>query len=218
MAHSNIALSRGGWTLAAISVLSLWFLTPDLGTAISTLTGPDFAAAIVALALLTQIIVAAWVLLVVGLTLVLGSRTALTAVTPRIVRNVLFAGAAGALSVSPAQATHLISQERSEAPAAGPAVGGLPTHSLAGLRLPDRPQTAIARATSDKVVIVRSGDTLWSITKHWLPLDASEVKIAQSCAAWFDANRDVIGADRDFIIPGQHLTPPTKTPHTKDAA
>jgi nucleoid-associated protein YgaU len=60
------------------------------------------------------------------------------------------------------------------------------------------------------VVIVQPGDTLWAIARRSLPNGSSEAEIARSCAAWFAANRAVIGPDPDLILPDQHLHPPTE--------
>ncbi|CAN5734493.1 hypothetical protein BH24ACT8_BH24ACT8_10330 [soil metagenome] len=57
-------------------------------------------------------------------------------------------------------------------------------------------------------VIVRSGDTLWSIAASHLGPDATVAEIAAQWPRWFDANREVIGNDPDLILPGQQLRPP----------
>ncbi len=57
-------------------------------------------------------------------------------------------------------------------------------------------------------VIVRSGDTLWSIAARHLGPDATVAEIAARWPRWFDANREVIGNDPDLILPGQQLRPP----------
>jgi nucleoid-associated protein YgaU len=57
-------------------------------------------------------------------------------------------------------------------------------------------------------VIVRSGDTLWSIAARHLGPDAPVAEIAAQWPRWFDANREVIGNDPDLILPGQQLRPP----------
>jgi nucleoid-associated protein YgaU len=106
----------------------------------------------------------------------------------------LFAGAAGALALSPVQA------DRAVTPA---------HHDLTGLRLPDRP-IAVAPSVHDgpPAVVVRPGDTLWAIAARSLPTGATAPQIAEACAQWHAANRDVIGDDPDLIFPTQHLTPP----------
>lgn len=58
-------------------------------------------------------------------------------------------------------------------------------------------------------VVVRSGDTLWDITARHLGADADAATIATVWPLWFEANRDVIGADPDLILPGTRLVPPS---------
>jgi resuscitation-promoting factor RpfA len=63
----------------------------------------------------------------------------------------------------------------------------------------------------DLVVVVRPGDTLWSIAAAADP-SASAAEIAASWPRWWRANRDVIGADPGLLRPGQHLLAPTEPP------
>jgi len=61
-------------------------------------------------------------------------------------------------------------------------------------------------------VVVRRGDSLWSIAARELGADASAEAIAARWPQWYAANRDVIGPDPDLILPGQVLrTPPAAT-------
>lgn len=57
-------------------------------------------------------------------------------------------------------------------------------------------------------VVVRRGDSLWSVAARHLGPDASEAEIARAWPAWFEANRTVIGDDPDLLLPGQVLRPP----------
>lgn len=57
-------------------------------------------------------------------------------------------------------------------------------------------------------VVVRRGDTLWSIAARHLGSDPSEAEIAHAWPAWHDANRHVIGDDPDLLLPGQVLRAP----------
>ena len=61
-------------------------------------------------------------------------------------------------------------------------------------------------------VAVRRGDTLWSIAARHLDPDARADDIARAWPLWWQANRAVIGADPDLILPGQVLHPPSGTP------
>lgn len=57
-------------------------------------------------------------------------------------------------------------------------------------------------------LVVRRGDTLWSIAREHLPPGASDEQVDAHWRRWYGANRDVIGADPDLITPGTRLTPP----------
>ncbi|MDR7086233.1 hypothetical protein J2X11_001072 [Aeromicrobium panaciterrae] len=183
-------LSRNGWALAALAAASVWLLAPDLGATAMAATGPDFPNALIAIASLVQFTLASWVLVVIG---VGSSSSRLTrAITPALMRRALFAGAAGALALTPVNA------ERVTSPA---------DHQLDGLRLPDRPVTS---APSHPSVVVRPGDTLWTIAARSLPPEATNSVIATACARWYVTNRAVIGDDPNLIHPLQRLTPPAK--------
>lgn len=191
-------LSRSGWVLAALAAASVWLIAPDLGATAEATIGPDFPAALIAIASLLQLAVACWVLVTISLGR--SSSRLARAITPDLMRRALFAGAAGALALTPVHA------ERVSSPA---------HHQLDGLRLPDRPITSVHSLASD-VVVVKPGDTLWAIAARSLPPGATNSEIASASARWYAANRAVIGADPDLIHPQQRLTPPTRTPHTKD--
>lgn len=73
------------------------------------------------------------------------------------------------------------------------------------------PPTPAAPATAPRdaePVLVRPGDTLWSIAAHALGTGASDRAVAAAWPRWWQANRDVIGDNPDLIRPGQQLTPP----------
>lgn len=57
-------------------------------------------------------------------------------------------------------------------------------------------------------VVVRRGDTLWSIAARHLGPLPSDAEIAAAWPAWHDANRHVIGDDPDLLRPGQVLVAP----------
>ena len=61
-------------------------------------------------------------------------------------------------------------------------------------------------------VVVRGGDSLWSIAARHLGPDPSDAEIARAWPAWFAANRDVVGDDPDLLRPGQLLRPPDVVP------
>jgi nucleoid-associated protein YgaU len=63
----------------------------------------------------------------------------------------------------------------------------------------------------DEAVVVRRGDSLWSITARYLGPSATADEIAREWPRWHDANHDVIGDDPDLIRPGQVLHPPASS-------
>jgi nucleoid-associated protein YgaU len=60
-------------------------------------------------------------------------------------------------------------------------------------------------------VIVRAGDSLWSIAAAQLSDDATARQIDATWRAWYRANRDVIGPNPNLVIPGQILQAPQPT-------
>ncbi|GAB2572465.1 LysM peptidoglycan-binding domain-containing protein [Kribbella endophytica] len=80
-----------------------------------------------------------------------------------------------------------------------------------GIRVPDRPTDgAPVRYTdlqSGRHVVLR-GESLWSIAAAELGPNASDSAIAARWPHWYAANRAVIGADPDLLLPGQVLQSP----------
>jgi nucleoid-associated protein YgaU len=64
------------------------------------------------------------------------------------------------------------------------------------------------RPGADADVVVHRGDTLWGIVRRHLGPGASDAEVAAAWPAWHRANRAVIGADPDLILPGQVLRKP----------
>ncbi len=100
--------------------------------------------------------------------------------------------------------------EAAEASEAAPDPGWVPTAPVVrpqpDLRVlaPTRP--AATREAAE--VVVRRGDTLWSIAARQLGPDASEAEVAAAWPRWFSANRHVVGSDPDLLLPGQVLRAP----------
>jgi hypothetical protein len=57
-------------------------------------------------------------------------------------------------------------------------------------------------------LVVRSGDTLWTIAARHLGPEASDVDIALEWPRWFENNRAIIGSNPDTLLPGQILKAP----------
>lgn len=75
-----------------------------------------------------------------------------------------------------------------------------------------RPRPAEPDADEDhSSVVVRPGDTLWTIAAQRLGGYATDVEIALSWPEWYAQNRTLIGSDPSLIQPGQILQAPA--PH-----
>jgi len=70
------------------------------------------------------------------------------------------------------------------------------------------PARALAGLPGHREVPVRPGESLWSIAARELGPGASHVEIAARWPLWYQANRHVIGADPNVLLPGQLLSPP----------
>jgi hypothetical protein len=66
-----------------------------------------------------------------------------------------------------------------------------------------------ARLPALEGVVVRRGDTLWSIAARHLGSTATAAQVALEWPRWHAANRHVIGDDPDRLVPGQLLEPPS---------
>lgn len=66
------------------------------------------------------------------------------------------------------------------------------------------------RSLAASAVVVRRGDTLWSIVARHLGPDADPLRVAAAVPHWHSANRAVIGDDPNLLLPGQQLTPPDR--------
>ena len=129
----------------------------------------------------------------------------------------------------PAGATSSPSTSPSTSPAAAPAAAPVPTTSAASpsetpraratapsrvLPTPARP--APAGPSAADTVVVRTGDTLWSLAESSLrtagAADPSDRQVAQAWPQWWAANRAVIGDDPDLLLPGTVLRPPAGAP------
>jgi hypothetical protein len=66
---------------------------------------------------------------------------------------------------------------------------------------------AVAQAQAERVV-VRPGDTLWTISTEALGADATPQQIASEAERIYALNRDQIGPDPNLLLPGQELSVP----------
>lgn len=88
------------------------------------------------------------------------------------------------------------------------------------LPVPDRPTTGAAtRYTPVRpadTVVVRPGDSLWTIAARELGPQAPRTAIDRRWPQWYAANADRIGPDPALIRPGQHLVRPTDVPSDQE--
>lgn len=82
---------------------------------------------------------------------------------------------------------------------------------------PARPQADVSvvaapalRDQGSPPVVVRRGDTLWSIAARHLGPGATDAEIAEQWPRWWQANRGRIGDDPDLLLPGQVLVAPAE--------
>ena len=84
-----------------------------------------------------------------------------------------------------------------------------PPHVMTSMDAAPPPQWSTdTRESPQEGVVVLRGDTLWSIAARHLGPGATAAEITVEWHRWLSANRDVIGADPDLILPGQELLPP----------
>lgn len=109
-------------------------------------------------------------------------------------------------------------QDPSPLPSAGwvasrPAAPAVPPHLVSST--PSRQGAAdigTDTGTDTGGVVVRHGDTLWSLAARQLGPDASDAEIAAWWPRWWKANRALIGSDPDRLLPGTRLLAPQADP------
>lgn len=90
-----------------------------------------------------------------------------------------------------------------------PSPGWTPSRPPARQRTDPTLLTGRARPASSSEVVVRRGDTLWSIVAARLGPGATAAEIAATWPRWHAANAAVIGPDPHLLLPGARLAPPT---------
>lgn len=218
----NVRLHRcllvwSGATAAALTVVA-WSL-PDLPLVGSTAGPVSFDRLLVQGCALALVLCAAWgwavtTLVVAGVLRGSGRRADTVRGVPAPVRRWVLAACGVAVltgGLSPAHATPG-SVQRDDRPHSGLA-------TLHGLPLPDRPTGGLRHAAvpvrpplpaPSTHVVVRPGDSLWSIAAAALGPDADQGEVSTHWRRVHELNRDVIGPDPDLIHPGQHLLLPDR--------
>lgn len=107
--------------------------------------------------------------------------------------------------------------------------GAAPAHAgasgadgLTGVELPDRTTGSVVAVTApvpmppSGAVVVRPGDSLWSICAGLLGRSATDADITEAWHRLHHANVARIGADPDLILPGTRLVVPIMSAHLAD--
>jgi hypothetical protein len=71
------------------------------------------------------------------------------------------------------------------------------------------PLAPTADTPPPRVVVVRPGDSLWTIAAHHLGGAASAAQVAAAWPRWYAANTEVIGPDPDLVAVGTTLVVPS---------
>ncbi|KUM41665.1 LysM peptidoglycan-binding domain-containing protein [Arthrobacter sp. EpRS71] len=71
-----------------------------------------------------------------------------------------------------------------------------------------RQSTRTTTLSGEAAVVVKDGDSLWSIAASRLGPFATDLDVALTWPRWYSANRTVIGSDPAVLLPGQILQPP----------
>lgn len=84
-----------------------------------------------------------------------------------------------------------------------------PPHVMNTMDAAPPPEWSMDRRESPQQgVVVLRGDSLWSIAARHLGPGTTAAEITTEWHRWLSANRDVIGADPNLILPGQELLAP----------
>jgi nucleoid-associated protein YgaU len=200
-----------GWLVARLTA-EVW-RTATWATVVGAAPRPTFADGVMALALAVLGVALAWLSLTVTVCLVaeaVGSCSGLAeraaaALAPRTVRLLVKAvcgvAVAAPLGAVPAGAAELPLPDRPD----------VTTQTPQMTQVTQVTQTAsqtLHRPTTSATVVVRPGDSLWSIAADHLPPDAPAATIATAWPQWYTANRERIGHDPHLIHPGTRLLLP----------
>lgn len=92
-----------------------------------------------------------------------------------------------------------------------PAPGWTPHRPARRQRTDPTLLTGRQRDASGPEVVVRRGDTLWSIAAAHLGPGASDAEVAEAWPRWHLANAELIGPDPHILLPGTQLKAPSDT-------
>ncbi|HEU5008686.1 MAG TPA: hypothetical protein VFT67_17065 [Jatrophihabitantaceae bacterium] len=118
------------------------------------------------------------------------------------------ASAAASIPV-PSPLTPTTSLRAPQLPVDSAPVAGSPAVHAPAVRSGDvHPPAGPGRGAGTPNVTVRPGDSLWRIAAAHLGRAPTAARVAGAWPRWFAANRAVIGADPDLLVPGEVLHAP----------
>ena len=191
--------------------------------------GVTFEALLVRLTAVVGVAAGAWIWVVVTLTVVEAAAGRAQVARAGVVRRLVLAACGVALlggtlaapaGAAPGQGSGADRGQPSASSGTARLLGGLPLPERAEVRgnpragapapeqAPPRAQPGPATRSAPGTVVVRPGDTLWSIAVGTLPAGADQRAVDARWRAIHRANLDVVGADPDLIRPGQRLALP----------
>lgn len=92
-----------------------------------------------------------------------------------------------------------------------PAPGWTPHRPARRQRTDPTLLTGRQRDSPGAEVVVRRGDSLWSIAAAHLGPGAGDTEVAEAWPRWYAANAELIGPDPHSLLPGTRLAPPSDT-------
>ena len=92
-----------------------------------------------------------------------------------------------------------------------PAQAAQPPHPAQPAQPTTSPAAASGSTASSSSIVVRPGDSLWSIAARQLGPQARPDQVAASWPRWYEANRSAIGDDPSLLRPGTVLANPEGT-------
>jgi hypothetical protein len=218
--------------IAAVDVVVLTWAKPDFATLRSAAAAPaswiathgtDEAASTLATTLLWA--TAAW--LAIGITAATlaalpgttgrAATTLARLVLPRAALQFVCGAAGVGLVLSPTAA--LADSGHLPAPLPPTSSASQTSSSTSALPPPSWPTTRrqLATAAGEPAVVVKPGDSLWSIARAHLPQGATDAQVGAAWPSWYRTNRRTIGRDPALLHAGERLTPPNNEPGATNA-
>lgn len=217
--HTSASRCLAVWLLVTFAVLATWRTVADAAGSLASAQAwqGTFEDLLVAVASAALVVCAGWLWVVTSATVIAVVRGRVPSAPPRGAARRLVLVACGVAVVAGVGSPAL----------AGTGAGD---HSLVGLPMPDRavigtvspptpepPPVVVDRPTPRRTpssaagpaapIVVRAGDSLWSIAAARLGPAADVAEIDTAWRELYAANVDAIGSDADLILPGLNLEP-----------